>query len=83
MENEFNEEWPKRITAHKVITYDTEIAYEQILEERKEDKDDTPVTFEDVVERILELAKVDFSCGWGHQADITDLIITDENGDDY
>ena len=83
MSKEFPEDWPRKINVIKVITYDAEIAYENIFEERREAVDDTPITFEDVIERIIEFAKDDFSCDWGHQADISDLIIQDENGEDY
>jgi hypothetical protein len=83
MENEFNEEWPKRINVIKVITYDTEIAYEQLLEDNRANDGELNIEFDDILEKITNQAKEDFGCGWGHQADISDLIITDENGDDY
>jgi hypothetical protein len=32
---------------------------------------------------ITEMAKDDFSCGWGHRTDVSDLIFQDEAGDEY
>jgi hypothetical protein len=31
----------------------------------------------------INYANDDFSCGWGHKADMNDLIFQDENGEEY
>lgn len=77
MSEEFNEEWPERINVMKVITYDVESIRQQIVGDNGE------VTLEEVIERIYSYVKDDFSCGWGHEADIKDLILQDENGEEY
>jgi hypothetical protein len=83
MANEFNDEWPRRINVIKVITYDTEIAYEQLLEDNRANDGELNIEFDDILEKITNQAKEDFGCGWGHQVDIHDLIIEDENGENY
>lgn len=77
MSEELNEEWPERINVMKVITYDVESIRQQIVGDNGE------VTLEEVIERIYSYVKDDFSCGWGHEADIKDLILQDENGEEY
>jgi hypothetical protein len=29
------------------------------------------------------MARDDFSCGWGHRTDVSDLIFQDESGEEY
>lgn len=77
MSEKLNEEWPERINVMKVITYDVESIRQQIVADNGE------VTLEEVIERIYSYVKDDFSCGWGHEADIKDLILQDENGEEY
>lgn len=72
-----DEVFPERINVMKVITYDVEGIRQQIVAENVE------VTLEEVMDRIYLYAKDDFSCGWGHEASIRDLIFTDENGEEY
>ncbi len=71
------ESLPERINVTKVITYDVEGICEQISEDAGE------VTLEEVIQRIHLYAKDDFSCGYGHEANLRDLIFTDENGEEY
>jgi len=71
------ESLPERINVTKVITYDVESICEQISEDAGE------VTLEEVIQRIHLYAKDDFSCGYGHEANLRDLIFTDENGEEY
>jgi len=72
-----DEVFPERINVMKVITYDIEGIRQQIVADNEE------VTLEEVMDRIYMYAKEDFSCGWGHEADIKNLIFTDENGEEY
>ena len=82
MTNE-EEVFPERITVTKVITYDVESVKQQIITDNKELGESKEVTLEDVIEMIHEYAKDDFSCGWGHYADLGDLIFQDETGEEY
>jgi hypothetical protein len=61
----------------KLVTYDVESICEQSSEDAGE------VTLEEVIQRIHLYAKDDFSCGYGHEANLRDLIFTDENGEEY
>lgn len=66
---------PKYIKVTKEILYDVEIC----VSELKENGIAEP-TFEEVIERIETLCEDDFSCGWGHVADLNELVFTDEGG---
>ena len=83
MSKEFDEDWPRRINVTKVLTYDTEIIYDQILEDNRASNGDLDIELDDIIEKIYTYVKDDFSCGWGHEANIRDLIIQDENGEEY
>lgn len=83
MSEEFNEEWPQRINVSKIVSYDTEIIYEQILQDNRATVGEIDITLDDIMEVVYELAKDDFSCGFGHSAVIRDLIFQDENGEEY
>ena len=69
---------PIRINVMKVVTYDVEGLVNEIRIE-KNDENYNPDLGE-VLEHIEGLAKDDFSCGWGHEADLGELIFQDENG---
>lgn len=71
------EEFPKRITVSKVISYDVA----DIVAMLRADNGSEP-TIEDVIEQIEEWVQDDFSCGWGHKASVKELIFTDENGEE-
>jgi len=76
-------ELPKNITVTKVKTYDENELIKDIRTLNSDIDGDMDITLEEVVEHIENLAKMDdFSCGWGHQTDISDLIFTDENGEE-
>jgi hypothetical protein len=77
------EVFPERINVTKVITYDVEGVRQQIISDNRAKDEEIEVTLEDVIEMIYHYAKDDFSCGWGHQGYINDLIFTDENGEEY
>jgi hypothetical protein len=83
MTKEFNGEWPTRINVIKTITYETEHIYNQILEDNRSTGNDIEVGLDDIIEMIHHYANDDFSCGWGHKADMNDLIFMDENGEEY
>jgi hypothetical protein len=83
MSKEFDEDWPRRINVTKVLTYDTEIIYDQILEDNRASNGDLDIELDDIIEKIYTYVKDDFSCGWGHEVNIRDLIIQDENGEEY
>ena len=76
------EVFPERINVMKVISYDVESVRQNILSDNRASDGDVVVTMDDVIEMINEYVKSDFSCGWGHEADINDLIFQDENGND-
>lgn len=71
------EEFPETINVTKVISYDVN----DIIGMLRADLGREP-TMEDVVSQVEEWAKDDFSCGWGHEARIKELIFTDENGEE-
>lgn len=68
---------PKYVTVIKSITYDTQEILNSLTAQGHESPD-----FDDVVGMVEEFAKDDFSCGWGHGADIKDLIFQTSDGDE-
>lgn len=66
------ETMPKRVTVTKSITYDVE----RIIADLKEQGMENP-TYDDAIEMIEEFVKDDFSCGWGHEANVRDLTFID------
>jgi hypothetical protein len=83
MDNELPEEWPDRINVTKVISYDIEKVVEQIREDNRDSDNELEITLDDVIEMVHEMARDDFSCGWGHRTDVSDLIFQDESGEEY
>jgi hypothetical protein len=83
MDNELSEDWPERINVTKVISYDVEKVVEQIREDNRDSDNELEITLDDVIEMIHEMARDDFSCGWGHRTDVSDLIFQDESGEEY
>ena len=71
----------ERINVMRVITYDVAKIEQMILEENPE-KNLDDITIEDCLERIEGWVSSDFSCGYGHEADVRDLIFQDENGEE-
>ena len=72
-------EMPQRINVMKVITYDVSEVIETIKDARNNDDE---ITIDDVMEYVQNMVKDDFSCGWGHEANLRELIFQDENGND-
>lgn len=72
-------EMPQLINVMKVITYDVSEVIETIKDARNNDDE---ITIDDVMAYVENLAKDDFSCGWGHEANVRELIFQDENGND-
>ena len=83
LNDEFPEDWPLKITAMKTVTYDVEIIREQLLSDNRASDGEIEITLDDVLEAIYNHASDDFSCGWGHTANVSDLIFYDENGEEY
>jgi hypothetical protein len=83
MDNELPEDWPEKINVTKVISYDVEKVVEQIREDNRDSDNELEITLDDVIEMIHEMARDDFSCGWGHRTDVSDLIFQDESGEEY
>lgn len=71
---------PERINVTKVITYTVPEVIKLIAEDNDCEPED--VTLADVIEKIEGYAKDDFACGWGHEANVRDLIFTNENGEE-
>jgi hypothetical protein len=70
---------PTVVNVTKVVTYRVADIVKDIVAEREDTED---VTIGEVLERIEEYVKDDFSCGWGHEADTDELIYTNENGEE-
>ena len=72
------EEMPTYINVTKVMTYDCRQIVSDLVAQGMKDP-----TFDDVMGMIEEFAKDDFSCGFGHEANIRDLIFTNaDTGDE-
>jgi hypothetical protein len=82
MESE-QEYFPERINVIKVVSYDVESIRQNILSDNRASDGEMIVTLDDIIEMIHEFAKDDFGCGWGHEADLSDLIFQDESGGEY
>lgn len=81
-------ELPERINVMKIVTYDVQRIVEQILEDRASGDtydrtgvrtiaDDSPITIEDIMERVESYIEEDF---WGIKP--KHLIIQDEQGNE-
>lgn len=64
------------INVAKHVTYDVVRIVEQLIEEG------IVVDEESIMERVEGYAKDDFSCGWGHEVRLKDLVFTDEHGEE-
>jgi len=73
-----SESLPERINVMKVITYDVQQIVNDLIESGQEDG---KVTLDDVMCHVEELARNDFSCGWGHEPQ-GDLIFQTDDGED-
>ena len=74
-------ELPERINVMKVITYDVAKIVDDIIESGNDIKKET-ITLWDIMHHIEAWIEDDFGCGHGHEADTSDLIFQDENGED-
>lgn len=70
---------PQRINVMKLVTYDVAHIVERLKEENGKDYEPD---IGEVFALVEEFAKDDFSCGWGHEADVNELIYQDENGEE-
>lgn len=68
---------PKYVNVTKVVTYTVASVMQDMMEENG-----VQPTFDEIMTRITSYAEDDFSCGWGHKADVDELIYTDENGEE-
>ena len=67
-----------RINVTRTFTYDIEEMVQQLRQDnRAGHDDDLVITLDDILERVLTLAEDDFG------AYSSDLILQDENGNDY
>ena len=85
---------PQRVNVMRTITYDVSKIVEQIQADRGSEviydksgarplASPAPITIEEVLERIEEYVKDDFSCGWGHEFDdLGELTFQDEDGNE-
>lgn len=71
---------PEKINVMKVVTYDVNRLLEIIHEETEKPFEE--ITREEVVARAEDFATGDFSCDWGHETNLRDLIFQDENGEE-
>ena len=83
MDNEMPEEWPRKITAMRTVSYDTEIIFENLQQDYKEMDKKEEITFDEIINRIETYIKEDLSCGWGHSINLSEVIVVDENGEEY
>ncbi len=83
MAKKFEAGWPKTINAIKVVSYDTERIYKQILEDNRSSDGELDIDISDIMEKIYNYATDDLSCGWGHKENLKNLIFQDENGEEY
>lgn len=76
-------DWPETVTVMKVVTYTVSDVYDNLVNDNtNEDGEVYDFDFDRVMEVIESYAKDDFSCGWGHEANIKELIFQDENGNE-
>lgn len=68
---------PERVNVMKVITYDVADVLTHLHEDGIDDPD-----IGQVVELIERWCLDDFSCGFGHEADMSELRFTDEDGNE-
>ena len=67
---------PERIKVLRVVTYNVQAVVNDLIESGQ---DNGTVTIDDVMGYVEELAREDFSCGWGHEYE-GDLIFEADGG---
>lgn len=72
------EYWPDRIIAQHTLTY----TVNDVRDTLRSSMDREP-TLDEVIEQIYEYVKDDFSCGYGHDAPMREIIVFDPDGDEY
>lgn len=76
---------PERINVMKVVSYDVQKILADIKEMGGQGMTGNPnrePDLSDVMEFIETWVQDDFSCGFGHDSDLRDLIYQDENGEE-
>lgn len=76
-------DWPSTINVTHIVSYDVETVYQNLLSDNRAAEGEIEITLEDVISMIEVYAKDDFSCSWGHEANIKDFIFNDEDGNEY
>lgn len=76
-------DWPSTINVTHIVSYDVETVYQNLLSDNRASEGEIEITLEDVISMIEVYAKDDFSCGWGHEANIRNFIFSDEDGNEY
>ena len=72
-----SESLPEHVNVIKVVSYNVQQIVNNLIEAGQEDG---TVTLDDVMDYVEELAREDFSCGWGHEHQ-GDLIFQIEGED--
>lgn len=73
-----SEQMPERINVMKVVTYDVK----KISDDMFEATGERPINAAEAVDWIEQWIREDFSCGHGHEADLSDLLFTNEDGEE-
>lgn len=68
----------KYISVSKTIRYDVQDVMNALTELGINENP----TIDDAIEMIEKWCRDDFSCGYGHEADLTELVFTDDNGNE-
>lgn len=71
---------PERINVTKVVTY---VVADIVRDLQQASEEGAVVTRADVLDYIDGLVSEDFSCGFGHVADLTNVFYTDTNGNEF
>lgn len=73
-----DEYFPDRIIAEKRVVYNVQDVRDSLRDFNNEEP-----TFNEVLEMILDFAKDDLSCNWGHQISCGEFIVYDPEGEQY
>lgn len=77
--SEEEEYWPERIIAQHAITY----YVPDIRADMAAVNDGVEPTLDEVIEQIYMYVKDDFSCGFGHLAPMSEIVVFDPDGEEY
>lgn len=78
MEDKEEEYWPEKITAQRSVTYTVSDVRDNLRSVMEREP-----TLEEVIDQIYSYVKDDLSCGWGHEVNMREVIVFDEDGDEY